>query len=63
MMVGMQVLRQNLQRSTLPMLIISAHDQLQNRVEGLNQGADDYLIKLYGFYELVARIHCIVAQT
>jgi two-component system response regulator QseB len=52
MMDGMQVLKQIRQRSSLPVLIISARDQLQNRVEGLNQGADDYLIKPYEFDEL-----------
>ena len=45
------------------MLIISARDQLQNRVEGLNQGADDYLIKPYEFDELVARIHALLRRS
>jgi len=52
MMDGMQVLKQIRQRSGLPVLIISARDQLQNRVDGLNHGADDYLIKPYEFDEL-----------
>ena len=38
MMDGMQVLKQIRQRTTLPVLIISARDQLQNRVDGLNSG-------------------------
>lgn len=63
MMDGMQVLKQIRQRSSLPVLIISARDQLQNRVEGLNQGADDYLIKPYEFDELVARIHALLRRT
>ncbi len=63
MMDGMQVLKQIRQRSALPVLIISARDQLQNRVEGLNQGADDYLIKPYEFDELVARIHALLRRT
>jgi two-component system, OmpR family, response regulator QseB len=63
MMDGMQVLKQIRQRSGLPVLIISARDQLQNRVEGLNQGADDYLIKPYEFEELVARIHALLRRT
>jgi two-component system, OmpR family, response regulator QseB len=37
----------------LPVLIISARDQLQNRVDGLNHGADDYLIKPYEFDLLI----------
>ena len=46
MMDGMQVLKQiRLAKPALPVLIISARDQLQQRVDGLNHGADDYLIK------------------
>ncbi len=54
MMDGMQVLKQIRQRAATPVLIISARDQLQNRVDGLNLGADDYLIKPYEFDELLA---------
>lgn len=63
MMDGMQVLKQIRQRSSLPVLIVSARDQLQNRVEGLNQGADDYLIKPYEFEELVARIQALLRRS
>ena len=63
MMDGMQVLKQIRQRSGLPVLIISARDQLQNRVDGLNQGADDYLIKPYEFDELVARIQALLRRS
>ncbi|MBI0393218.1 response regulator transcription factor [Acinetobacter bereziniae] len=63
MMDGMQVLKQIRQRSGLPVLIISARDQLQNRVDGLNRGADDYLIKPYEFDELVARIHALLRRS
>lgn len=64
MMDGMQVLKKiRLQSPVLPVLIISARDQLQNRVEGLNQGADDYLIKPYEFDELVARIHALLRRS
>ncbi len=62
LMDGMQILRQIRQRSALPVLIISARDQLQNRVEGLNQGADDYLIKPYEFDELLARINALLRR-
>lgn len=64
LMDGMQVLKKiRLQSATLPVLIISARDQLQNRVEGLNLGADDYLIKPYEFDELVARIHALLRRS
>lgn len=64
MMDGMQVLKQIRQNwATLPVLIISARDQLQNRVEGLNNGADDYLVKPYEFDELSARIHALLRRS
>jgi len=43
-----------------PIIITSALDSMENRVEGLNAGADDYLIKPFGLPELLARIQ---AQT
>ena len=63
MMDGMQVLKQIRQKTAVPVLIISARDQLENRVDGLNQGADDYLIKPYEFDELVARIHALLRRS
>lgn len=61
---GMQVLKQIRQDwPTLPVLIISARDQLQNRVDGLNQGADDYLVKPYEFDELLARIQALLRRS
>lgn len=63
-MDGMQVLRQIRQQApALPVLIISARDQLQNRVDGLNQGADDYLVKPYEFDELLARIVALLRRS
>ena len=63
LMDGMQVLKQIRQRmASLPVLILSARDQLQNRVDGLNQGADDYLVKPYEFDELLARIHALLRR-
>ena len=64
MMDGMLVLKNIRQKfPNLPVLIISARDQLQNRVDGLNQGADDYLIKPYEFDELLARIHALMRRS
>lgn len=63
LMDGMQVLKLIRQdQPCLPVLIISARDQLQNRVEGLNHGADDYLIKPYEFDELLARIKALLRR-
>lgn len=43
-------------------LILSAKDQVQDRVTGLELGADDYLIKPFSFDELCARIHALVRR-
>ncbi len=64
MMDGMQVLAKIRQSfPSLPVLIISARDQVQNRVDGLNQGADDYLVKPYEFVELLARIQALLRRS
>lgn len=63
MMDGIQVLKQIRQiDQRLAVLIISARDQLQQKVEGLNQGADDYLIKPYAFEELLARVNALIRR-
>lgn len=41
---------------TRPVIILTARDQISDRVEGLNAGADDYLVKPFDLDELVARI-------
>ncbi len=43
-------------------LILTAKDQLEDRVEGLNAGADDYLIKPFAFEELLARVRTLVRR-
>jgi len=43
-------------------LILTARDQLDDRVEGLNAGADDYLIKPFAFEELLARVKTLVRR-
>lgn len=42
-----------------PVLILTARDELSERVRGLNAGADDYMVKPFEFEELLARIHAI----
>lgn len=41
---------------TVPIVILSARDTLTQRIEGLNEGADDYLIKPFEMPELIARL-------
>lgn len=54
---GMEVLRELKARAAKPrILVLSALDQVQDRVDALNMGADDYLVKPFAFQELLARI-------
>jgi DNA-binding response OmpR family regulator len=46
-----------------PILLISARDSLEDRVTGLNTGADDYLTKPFGFEELLARIRALLRRS
>ncbi|PJE65539.1 DNA-binding response regulator [Candidatus Saccharibacteria bacterium CG10_big_fil_rev_8_21_14_0_10_47_8] len=45
-----------------PIIILSAKDQTRDRVNGLNAGADDYLIKPFSFEELLARIRALLRR-
>lgn len=45
-----------------PLLLLTARDKVRDRVEGLNSGADDYLIKPFAFEELLARIRALLRR-
>ncbi|MBX4197168.1 response regulator transcription factor [Candidatus Saccharibacteria bacterium] len=45
-----------------PILLLTAKDQIRDRVEGLNSGADDYLVKPFSFEELLARIRALMRR-
>lgn len=45
-----------------PILLLTAKDQIRDRVDGLNSGADDYLIKPFSFEELLARIRALMRR-
>ena len=47
----------------LPILILTARDGLDDRVRGLNQGADDYLIKPFLLPELLARVQALIRRS
>ena len=63
-MGGIDVIR-NLRRRgfSMPVLILTAKDALQSRVEGLNSGADDYLIKPFEVEELEARLKALLRRS
>jgi DNA-binding response OmpR family regulator len=45
-----------------PVLVLTARDTLQDRVAGLDSGADDYLVKPFAFAELLARIRALMRR-
>jgi DNA-binding response OmpR family regulator len=45
-----------------PILLLTARDQTRDKVEGLNAGADDYLVKPFSFEELLARIRALLRR-
>lgn len=61
---GMEVLSQLKSRGDeTPVLMLTALGSIENRVEGLEGGADDYLVKPFDFAELVARLLAITRRT
>lgn len=46
-----------------PILMLTARDAVENRVEGLNSGADDYLVKPFAPEELLARMNALLRRT
>lgn len=60
---GLEVCRE-IRRNNIhtPILLLTAKDQIRDRVDGLNSGADDYLIKPFSFEELLARIRALMRR-
>lgn len=60
---GLELLSQlRLKGSALPVLVLTARDTTQQKIEGLNTGADDYLVKPFQFDELLARLQALVRR-
>ena len=55
-MDGWEVMKQLSPKSTAPVLFLTARGTLEDRLKGLDLGADDYLVKPFSFAELLARI-------
>ncbi len=61
---GLEVLSQMRSRGlTTPVLILTVRDSLNDRLRGLNGGADDYMVKPFAMPELVARVHALVRRS
>src|SRR5271170_3257180 len=57
---GLEVVQKLRRRgSALPILILTARDTAQDRVTGLDEGADDYLVKPFDFSEFLARVRAL----
>ncbi len=48
--------------NAVPIIMLTAKDQLKNKVEGLDAGADDYVTKPFAFEELLARVRAVVRK-
>jgi two-component system response regulator MprA len=59
---GLEVCRRLRAASSVPILILTAKDTVPDRVEGLDAGADDYLVKPFDFDELLARIRALLRR-
>lgn len=53
---GMEVLRRIRRKSSIPVIMLTARDSIEDKVAGLDRGADDYLTKPFAIEELLARI-------
>ena len=60
---GYYVCRQLRSRSSVPILVLTARGAEVDRVVGLELGADDYIVKPFGFRELVARIRAVMRRS
>jgi two-component system OmpR family response regulator len=60
---GISILRQlREQKNGTPVILLTARSELNERLDGLNQGADDYLTKPFYIEELIARIHALMRR-
>ncbi len=60
---GLSILRNLRDRKiSLPVILLTARSELNERLEGLNLGADDYLTKPFHIEELIARIHAVTRR-
>lgn len=59
---GFGVLKAMRERGQTPVLMLTARDKVEDRVHGLQEGADDYLVKPFAFSELLARVGALLRR-
>lgn len=59
---GLQVLKHIRHKKQTPVLIVTAQDDIQSRIQGLDLGADDYISKPFDFMELLARMRAVLRR-
>ncbi|WP_304305343.1 heavy metal response regulator transcription factor [Pseudacidovorax intermedius] len=62
-MDGLKVLQELRKSSKVPVLMLTARDEVADRVRGLEGGADDYLAKPFAFTELLARVRALLRRS
>jgi two-component system copper resistance phosphate regulon response regulator CusR len=60
---GFAVLAAVRKRHGMPVLMLTARDRVEDRVRGLQEGADDYLVKPFAFSELLARVRALLRRS
>lgn len=60
---GLNLLRELRSHCSMPVIILTARDALENRLEGLRCGADDYLVKPFAIEELLARLQVVTRRS
>lgn len=60
---GLEVCKRLRQASNVPILMLTARDEVNDRVQGLDAGADDYLVKPFSFDELLARLRALFRRS
>lgn len=61
-MNGVEVCRRLRASSQIPVLMLTARDEIEDRVQGLDSGADDYLVKPFATAELLARLRALLRR-
>ena len=62
-MDGMEVCQRLRGGGSMPILMLTAKDTIQDRVQGLDAGADDYMVKPFELDELLARVRALLRRT